>query len=150
MDDPDVRPLSLVEDRPVIRQIGDRDLYLGNVHAADPERHDRDFAFVLSATAERQPATTHHHPLRDGPGNDWGSFAAAVDTSRTLQERQGALLVHCKAGVSRSTTLLATSLAAETGTTFRRALETVREARPVATPHPRLRELAVYYLADRR
>lgn len=144
-----VRPLAFVEDGPVIRQIGDRDLYLGNVHAANPRRHDHDFEFVVSATADRQPATTHHHPLDDGPDNEWRTFAAAVDDTLALQDREGSLLVHCKAGVSRSTTLLSTSLAAREGTSFRDALGTVREARPVATPHPALREFAVYYLADR-
>lgn len=134
--------------KPVIRRIGDRDLYLGDELAADPEYHDREFDFVLSATRREQPLTTHHHPLRDGPGNDPADFARAVDTARALYDREGSVLVHCAAGISRSTTLVATVLAAEEGHAFTGAVAEVREHRARANPHPALRELATAYLAD--
>ena len=38
-----VRPIGYVEDEPVIRRIGERNLYLGNKHAADSERHNQSF-----------------------------------------------------------------------------------------------------------
>lgn len=145
-----VRPFGYVEPNPVIRQLGVRDLYLGNVHAADGSRHDHDFEYVLSATDEPQPLTTHHHPLTDGPGNDWRRFAAAVDETRDLYNQDGALLVHCTAGISRSSTLLATALAMAEERSLHDALEIVRDARPLATPHPALHELAVTYLAANR
>lgn len=144
-----VRPLGYVEDRAVVRRIGDRDLFLGNRHAADPAAHDREFAYVLTASTDDYPLTTHHRPLDDGPGNDWATFADAVDTARRLYRRDGALLVHCKAGISRSTTLLATTIAAEEGWRFHDALAIVQDARPYAVPHPALHEQAVYYLAAR-
>lgn len=142
-----VRPYGYVEEGPVVRSIGDRDLYLGNAPAADPRTHDRTFEFVLSATNEEYPLTTHHRPLTDGPGNDWTAFETAADTVRRLYRRDGSVLVHCKAGISRSTTLLATVLAAEEDRRFREALALVQDARPFAMPHPALHELAVVYLA---
>ena len=159
--DPLVRPIGYVEDDPVIRRIGDRDCFLGNrhaadptihaanptSHAADPTRHDRTFEFVLSATSEPFPTTTHHRPLRDGPGNTWKAFERAVDTTRELFTRDGSVLVHCNAGISRSATLLATAIAAEEGRQLRDALDVVQRARPLATPHPALHRSAVVYLA---
>ncbi len=144
-----VRPKGYVADEPVIRRIGDRDCYLGNALAADPDAHDRSFDFVLSTTAEELPLTTHHRPLIDGRGNEWAAFEAAVDTARRLYRRDGSLLVNCKAGVSRSATLIAATLAAEEGREFRDALGVVQDARPYAMPNPALHELAVVYLAAR-
>ena len=142
-----VRPIGYVEPFPVVRQIGDRDLSLGNKFAAIPDHHDRSFDFVLSATPDPYPLTTHHHPLIDGPGNEWQAFEGAVDDARRLYERDGSLLVHRKAGISRSSTIIATTLAAEDGLGFHDALAIVQEVRPIATPHPALHELAVVYLA---
>lgn len=148
-DPPDVyvRPYGYVEPGPVVRRIGERDLFLGNARAADPGDHAEGFAHVLSATSEPRPLTTHHHPLVDGPGTGYREFADAVDAARRLHRREGALLVHCRAGVSRSTALVATAVAAEEGRPLRAALAEVQEARPYAIPHPALHELAVVYLA---
>lgn len=146
---PLVRPKGYVEDEPIIRRIGHRSLYLGNAFAANPEHHDRTFEYVLSATADEHPLTTHHRPLADGPGNEWAAFEAAVDTARRLYRREGSVLIHCKAGISRSTTLVATALAAEEDRRFRDALALVQDARPYAMPNPALHTLAVIYLAAR-
>jgi protein-tyrosine phosphatase len=142
-----VWPFGYIEQQPVLRSIGERDLYLGNKFAASPEHHDRRFEFVLSATHEPYPLTTHHRPLADGPDNAWSTFESAVDTARALYRRDGSVLVHCKAGISRSSTLLATTVAAEEHRPLREALDIVQSARPEATPHPALHEQAVLYLA---
>lgn len=144
-----VRPKGYVEDEPIIRRIGERNLYLGNAFAANPRYHDRTFEYVLSATDEEHPLTTHHRPLTDGPGNEWAAFEGAVDTARRLSRRDGSVLIHCKAGISRSTTLIATALAAEEDRRFRDALGIVQDARPFAMPNPALHTLAVIYLATR-
>ncbi|WP_132058745.1 protein-tyrosine phosphatase family protein [Halorussus amylolyticus] len=149
--DPDselfVRPKGYVEDEPIVRRLGDRNLFLGNELAAHPEEGDYSFEYVLSATSQEHPLTTHHRPLTDGRGNAWSAFEAAVDTARRLYRRDGSVLIHCKAGISRSTTLAATAIAAEEETPFRDALAVVQDARPHAMPHPALHELAVVYLA---
>lgn len=142
-----VRPLGYVADDAVIRRVGDRDAFIGNEHAADPAFHDRSFEHVLSATHDPKPMTTHHHSLDDGPDNEWDAFAAAVDDARQLLASDGSTLVHCRAGVSRSATLLAAAIAAEERRPFRDALAEVQTARPPAMPHPALFENAIVYLA---
>jgi atypical dual specificity phosphatase len=57
------------------------------------------------------------------------------------------VLVHCNAGVSRSSAVLASTLAAAEGRRFRDALCEVQAARPMAMPHPELHRQAVVYLA---
>ncbi|QKG93496.1 dual specificity protein phosphatase family protein [Halorubrum salinarum] len=144
-----VRPVGYAEDEPVIRRIGERNLYLGNKHAADSERHNQSFQYVLSVSTDDHPLTTHHHPLDDGPGNDWTEFEGAVDTTRRLYRRDGSVLVHCTAGISRSSTVIATALAAEESRPLRDTFSAVLQARPSATANPALHELAVVYLAAR-
>lgn len=144
-----VRPLHHVADEPIIRRIGERELYLGNCHAANPE-HDRTFRYVLSPTSSTYPLTTHHCPLTDGPDNEWKAFEEAVDTARRLYRRDGSLLIHCTAGISRSSTLIATTLAAEEDRQFHDALSLVKQACPSASPNPALHEWAVIYLAAQK
>lgn len=144
---PPIRPLGYLEDDPVIRRIGDRELYLGNRLAAETAAHDRRFASVLSLTMDEQPLTTHHHPMHDGPETGWPVFEQAVETARQLYRREGSLLIHCKAGVSRSSTLIAATIAVEEDRSFHEALDIVQAARPVATPHYALHDLAIIYLA---
>lgn len=141
------RPLGYVEEEPVIQPIGDRDLFLGNILSADPATHDQSFGDVLSLKTDEQPLTTHHHPLDDGPDNEWREFEAAVRAARQLYRAEGSLLIHCNAGISRSSTLIACLLAVEEGRTYREALDVVHQYRPMAMPHPALQELAVIYLA---
>lgn len=126
----------------VVRRLGPRPLYLGNRRAADPasQAFPRAFDHVLTLSFGREPSTTHHHPLADGPGNPTQTFDAAVDTARALHRRDGELLVHCAAGVSRSVTVLATTIAVEEGTSFRRGLDVVAHHRRRSYPHPALRE----------
>lgn len=146
-DDVVVRPFGYVHDDPVLVRLPDRDVWLGNVHAADATRRDRSFEHVVSLTRERQPATTHHHPFADDRDHDAAAFRAAVDTTRALLDTDDSVLVHCKAGVSRSAAVLATAVAASDGQSLGDALDVVQRARPVATPHPALVLTAVTYLA---
>lgn len=142
-----VRVLGAEPVEPVVRRIGDRELYLGNRSAADPAAHGQRFDHVVSATLSEQPLTTHHCPMHDGPNTDWNTFAAAVDTVRSCVRREGTTLVHCKAGISRSATLIATTIAAEEARTFEASFEIVRRDRADAISHPALLEHAVCYLA---
>jgi hypothetical protein len=145
-----VRPYGHVSDQPVVHQISSRDLFVGNRAAG--EQVDRITAVdsVLSLTADPLETTTHHRPLVDGPTNDWRSFEAAADTARTLYDDDGTVLVHCKAGISRSATIAATAIAAAESRSFVDALHEVQDAHPDAVPHPALHEQAVCYLAAKR
>ncbi|WP_435333638.1 dual specificity protein phosphatase family protein [Haloarchaeobius sp. TZWWS8] len=138
-----VRPLGYVEDSPVARRVGDREVFIGNVHAPTS---GREFETVVSLT-DAQPTTTDHHPLVDGPEADFSTFAAAVDATRARMRADGSVLVHCRAGVSRSSAVLAAALATEQETSFVDELHRVQQARPTAVPHPALHELGVVYVA---
>lgn len=142
-----VRPYGWYPEVPIVRQIGERPLYLGNRYAADPEMCDQYFDAVLTVTRKREPATTHFRPLVDGPEADWESFREAADTARRLCREDGSLLIHCTAGMSRSNTIIATTIACEEDVPLREAFDLVLEARPYAAANPRLHELAVYYVA---
>jgi atypical dual specificity phosphatase len=146
MSGPIVRPFGYVGDEPVVRRVGDRSLFLGNFHAGDTDTGEQ-FDHVVSLTTDPQPATTYHRPLIDGYDVEWSRFADAVDTTRRLHGSGGSVLVHCKAGVSRSSAVIASALAVAEGRRFRDALAEVQAARPIAMPHPALHRQAVYYLA---
>jgi atypical dual specificity phosphatase len=146
MSGPIARPFGFVGDEPVVRRIGDRPLFIGNLHAGDTAVGER-FDHVVSLTADPRPATTYHRPLVDGYDVEWRRFADAVDTTRRLHGTDGSVLVHCKAGVSRSSAVLASTLAVAEGRRFRDALSEVQAARPIAMPHPGLHRQAIYYLA---
>lgn len=143
-----LRPFGYVENDPVVCSLGVLGLHLGNRHAAEGPSADR-FGAVVTVSTDRQSGTTHHRPLVDGPGNDWAAFVAAVDTARELARAEKRVLVHCDAGISRSTAVLTTTIAAETGRSFRESLATVESARPSAVPNPAVVELSVCYLAAR-
>lgn len=142
-----VRPFGYVPDRAVIRRIGDRNVYIGNGHAADPAYHDETFEHVLSASSDPYPLTTRHHPLVDGHDVEWQAFEAAVDATRTLIRCGCPSLVHCRAGISRSAAILTAAIAVEDDVGVRNALDRVHDARPLAMPHPALFENAVLYHA---
>ena len=144
-----VRPLGHVDDAPVVRRLGDRDCFLGNAAAASADC-ERTFEHVLSLTRRPESATTHHRPLTDDATNDWTSFAAAADAARRLLSREGSLLVHCEAGISRSSAVAATALAVADNRPFVDALHEVQDARPHAVPHPALHTLGVQYVAAKQ
>jgi atypical dual specificity phosphatase len=144
-----VRPYGYVADRAVARRLGDRNLFLGNALAATPETCDRMFDSVLSLTREPRALTTHHRPLTDDDTNDWRTLADAVDTARRLYRRDGSVLIHCKAGVSRSSAVTAAALAVEKGRQFVDALHLLQDARPHAVPRPALHEQGIVYVAAR-
>jgi len=144
---------------PVVEQIGDRPLYIGDRYAAgaDAVVHDLTSTFaaddvpVLSITLRELPLTTHHCSLRDGY-NDPEDFAAAMETARELYDevlkgnRPGPMLVNCAMGVSRSSTTIAVLLAATEDMTFEAAVEEVQTYREQASPNSPLAELATDYL----
>ena len=145
-DDIALRPFGYADPDPVVRRIGDRDLFLGNVAAG--ESPPREFDTVVTLTDEPVAATTHHRPLVDGPGNEWTAFAEAVDAVRD-RRTEGSVLVHCRAGVSRSATVLATAIAADEERGFHEAFAEVAAHRRTAVGHPALCRLGVVYLAAR-
>ncbi|MFB6268428.1 MAG: dual specificity protein phosphatase family protein [Halobacterium sp.] len=144
-----VRPYGYAASEPVVAALGTGDAFIGN-EAAATAACDRDFAHVLTLTPTPAAATTHHRPLTDDDENDWRAFVDAADTARELLAADGSVLIHCRAGVSRSAAVAAAATAVSTGESFVDALHAVQDARPQAVPRPALHELGVHYVADRQ
>jgi hypothetical protein len=138
-------------------------LYLGNGTSTDPEAYhpeaDTDdapanpeaFSHVVSMNKQPYSLTTDHHPLNDGPGNSDSEFDAAVEAARrAYRAEEGPVLINCAAGISRSTTVMAATVAAENPSlyTFASAVEHIRDQRPHACPAKALQRHAHRYLRE--
>lgn len=136
-------------------------LYLGNgpSTASDSYGPDGDadegpsdpsvFSHVISMNTAPYDLTTDHHPLKDGSGNSEEEFDAAIEAARrAYRAEEGPVLINCAAGISRSTTVMATTLAAENPVqfTFASAVEHIREVRRRASPARALQDHARRYL----
>lgn len=125
------------------------ELYLGNQSAAEYRHHDGEFDHVLTVSHTKAPLTTVHRPIQDSERVDQAAFTNAVETARTLFQSSGSLLIHCAAGISRSPTVVATTLTAERYIrSFELAIEIVRDIRPHVSPHPALLQCAEQYLNE--
>ena len=133
----------------VAAQVGGRNLWIGNVGAIKPRLLDEmDFnpEYVVSVNGTATAITTDHYPLKDEHINDHQQFSNAVRTTRNHIRSEGTVLVNCSVGVSRSATVIATAVAAEDGQSFDTAVAEIRETRPRAKPHPKLKLNAYAYL----
>lgn len=88
------------------------------------------------------PVEYHKVGMIDGEGNAPGTLAAAVLVLQQILERHPRVLVHCHAGVSRSSTVVSLFLAVRDGIPFDAAVAQVRKARWVIDPHAALVALA--------
>ena len=126
------------------------DLLLGNAYNAVNfwELRSLGITHVLNLCAEERfdpPLASyaeHHvacHRIRlcDAPTQDiHGHFAEALAFLRGVRAAGGICLVHCEYGVSRSGTIVLAALMAEEKINLRRAIESVRAARPQVQPNP--------------
>ena len=107
-------------------------------------------AYDLDISHFNQVPPSHHKfqleyqkvGMIDGSGNQPTTLIAAVYMLDELLERHQRVLVHCHAGVSRSSTVVATYLAHKDGMNFDEALEFVKSKRPRAAPNPALIAIA--------
>jgi atypical dual specificity phosphatase len=132
-------------------RVGDRNLWIANGGAIDPEHlsaMNLNPEYVVSVNRTATRATTDHHPLKDGYINDQQDFSAAVETTRERIHADGTVIVNCAAGISRSSTVIATAIAAEDDLSFEDAVEEIRDTRPRARPHPKLQLNAHAYLVN--
>jgi len=130
-------------------RIGERDLWIANGGAVQPANLEKlgiSPDYIVSLNGSSTDATTDHHPLKDGYVNIYDPFVTAIDTTRKRIREDGTVIVNCAAGVSRSSTVLATAMAVEEGIKLSEAIETVKQHRQRARPHPKLLFLAYAYL----
>lgn len=131
----------------VCERIGQRPLYLGSSRAAREGVAAPSFEHVVTLSSHRQPLTTEYIPLTEGEEMEFEQFRKAVDVVR---RRFGSepTLVQCEVGISRSSAVIATAIAAEEEMEFREALEEVKKYRKRASPRRPLREYAGRYLNE--
>jgi atypical dual specificity phosphatase len=133
-------------------RIGNRELWIGNRGAAQPanlEKLDVSPDRIISVNQKPTAATTDHHSLVDGYVNDQSVFNAAVDTTREAYRNDGTVLVHCSAGISRSSTVIATALASEESIPLNDAIDIDQRFRRRARPHEKLQINGQSYLAGK-
>jgi len=131
-------------------QVGERDLWIANIGGIKPDNLSKlnlSPKFVVSVSRTATEATTDHHPLKDAYVNGQQKFTEAVETARQRIQQDGTVIVNCAAGISRSTTVMATAVAAEEEQSFEAVVEEIRQIWPRADPHPKLQLNAQAYLA---
>lgn len=76
---------------------------------------------------------------KNGGDHSYECFEHTVDYVREQVQADRTTLVHCHLGISRSSAVCATTIAAERGISFGEALDTVKAARPIVDPNEDLR-----------
>nr|CCC15146.1 DUSP-like protein B [Fredericella sultana] len=76
-------------------------------------------------------------PVEDTSSSNLKRYFVAVHAFiAQARQRGGAVLVHCRAGVSRSPTVVIAHLMLQNGWTSSRAIETVQKQRSIINPNP--------------
>lgn len=131
------------------------DIFISSGSSA--RRYGYEFDRVITLSRDDTPSddvgphehTTDHIPLYDGPQTGYEDFERAVETTiEAIESDDERVLVHCQAGVSRSSTVLITALAVIDDVRFDETYNEVRDAKPTIAPHPALREFALDFLDE--
>ncbi|XP_013054001.1 dual specificity protein phosphatase 15 [Anser cygnoides] len=122
-------------------------LYLGNfIDAKDLEQLSRNkITHIVSIHESPQPLlqdiTYLRIPLPDTPeANIKKHFKECISFIHQCRLHGGNCLVHCLAGISRSTTVVVAYVMAVTELSSQEVLEAIRSVRPVANPNPGFRQ----------
>jgi len=132
------------------------DIYIGDIDDAgnaDWLREGSPTAVLkLSHTDPETPypdaVTLRDVPLIDGPQNDYADFERAAETLLDLLAEH-TVFVHCRAGISRSSSVTAAAMALRRDISVEEALKFVEERRPRIHPHPDLRAQAEQFVDER-
>ncbi|KAK3049656.1 hypothetical protein LTR09_009078 [Extremus antarcticus] len=119
-------------------------IYVGGLKALDnPEALQEKVSHILSVLEydacdweEFSSFRRLHVQVEDYPGEDLiRHFETTNQFLDTAIEEEGAVLVHCAMGISRSATVICAYLMYKKGITSQQALEMVREGRPFVDPN---------------
>lgn len=83
----------------------------------------------------------------DGP-HEYDQFEGAVEYVLEALDRGDRVLVHCQAGISRSSGVCSVVLSEREDIPLGEALGQVRDARPIVNPAPEIRESMEQYTGD--
>ncbi|XP_045688924.1 dual specificity protein phosphatase 15 [Phyllostomus hastatus] len=122
-------------------------LYLGNfIDAKDPDQLGRNkITHIISIHESPQPLlqgiTYLRIPVADTPEVPIKKhFKECVHFIHCCRLNGGNCLVHCFAGISRSTTIVTAYVMTVTGLGWREVLEAIKSTRPIANPNPGFRQ----------
>ncbi|KAM7126111.1 dual specificity protein phosphatase 15 isoform 1-T1 [Molossus nigricans] len=132
-------------------------LYLGNfIDAKDPDQLGRNkITHIISIHESPQPLlqgiTYLRIPVADNPEVPMAPYPIAFFSSKKhfkecinfihcCRLNGGNCLVHCFAGISRSTTVVTAYVMTVTGLGWREVLEAIKSTRPIANPNPGFRQ----------
>jgi predicted protein tyrosine phosphatase len=119
-------------------------LYLGDVEDATNESFlkTNNIKHILNCTLDipfsniSSIVTTQRIPVQDSSQeNIYKYFEQAIDYILMAKGRNEAVLVHCRAGISRSVTIVVAYLMKEKGWDFTTALKYVKSKRSLADPN---------------
>lgn len=126
----------------MIDQIVDR-IYIGNYEAAQSldRRNPEGITHVLNCTPDPhvglEKFTVKQLNINDGYEVELLDMWFAINTIAEAVKSGGKILVHCHAGISRSTSLVIAYFMT-CGLSWDEALKTVRQSRVHAMPHPNI------------
>jgi protein-tyrosine phosphatase len=127
-------------------------ILIGGLFNASDESFIRDncITAVLNVCYQRSMPIVAHAwlPLHDNAKLTANDLKAAVETLRNWINAGHVVLVHCFAGVSRSTTVVATYLAQENHWTWGEAIQYVKKRRPITNPNIELVAVAKEILGN--
>ncbi|XP_019604072.1 dual specificity protein phosphatase 15 [Rhinolophus sinicus] len=122
-------------------------LYLGNfIDAKDPDQLGRNkITHIISIHESPQPLlqdiTYLRIPVADTPEVPIKKhFKECINFIHCCRLSGGNCLVHCFAGISRSTTIVTAYVMTVTGLGWRDVLEAIKSNRPIANPNPGFRQ----------
>uniref|UniRef100_G1P909 Dual specificity protein phosphatase 15 n=1 Tax=Myotis lucifugus TaxID=59463 RepID=G1P909_MYOLU len=122
-------------------------LYLGNfIDAKDPDQLGRNkITHIISIHESPQPLmqgiTYLRIPVADNPEVPIKKhFKECINFIHCCRLNGGNCLVHCFAGISRSTTIVTAYVMTVTGLGWREVLEAIKSTRPIANPNPGFRQ----------
>lgn len=124
-------------------------LYLGDVDDLKDEKVRREVDFILNLSSHTDSVYTCgdysylHLNINDGAGN-YHDFKTAVEALvHRLENTDEKILVNCAAGISRSVTVVATTLAIKYNVGFNFGLDKVQQVRGInQNPVPELTSMA--------
>jgi hypothetical protein len=124
----------------LVDKITDR-IYIGCFQAATnlDFGNRNSITHVLNCTPDAHPGLkelrVNQLNVHDGHEMAFGDIRFAIDCIETALHNGGRILVHCHAGISRSTSMVI-AFFMHNGFSWDEALEIVRKGRPQAWPHP--------------
>lgn len=118
-----------------------QNVWVGDIFDAEVEGSDFDRVITLSHDAV--DATTEHIPLNDDESCSYEHFSEATDAVLRAIDSEDSTLLHCNLGSSRSVTVAAAAITADTGVSIDKTIAKVRCG--MLNPHPKLSSHARKY-----